>query len=273
VLTRIALAGLAALLAVPALAPAQVLVPVPLAASSFNQDIVADVGTTGSAVGNSITATMDDGTTKGPGQFTWYQLGQNPGAATTGLPTGTTITSQGNAQATYQLQPAAGNNALLMGVNTPTSGTLTFQTPRTFAAGSTLSLLSASGHGAGTLTLTLMLQGGGTVAAGTVTSPDWFNGDPTTVVVANGRVDSAGAYDQVGSGNPRLNGLNFALPAGAAGVPVTGVSIDFSGAGTDTITAVFGLSASPVPEPGTLALSGLGLGGLIALRRRGRGRK
>src|SRR5207237_10863382 len=69
----------------------------------FNQRMVVPVGTTFATSG--ITATMDGGTTLAGN--TWYELGQNAAAPTTGVPMDQQVTSQTNPQYTRCRRPRA----------------------------------------------------------------------------------------------------------------------------------------------------------------------
>src|SRR5262249_43879201 len=93
----------------------------PISVSGFNQDVVVD----SNPLTSSITATMDGGTSKTG--TTFYAVGYNAAAPTTGLPMGTALASAANANITYDLQSATGKNVLLLDDAT-TTGTLTLAT-------------------------------------------------------------------------------------------------------------------------------------------------
>jgi len=241
-------------------------VPVPLTPASFNQDMVVEataVNDPTAHYNNAITASMDGGVAKTGN--TWYQIGTNTAAPTTGLPGPGPVTSLANATTSYLLQPYTGNNVAMLDAAS-NSATLTLATPASYSA---LSLLTSSGNGSGTLTLGLQFVGGPALSvSGTVPSPDWFNGTPIALN-ANGRVvASTGAFANVNGNNPRLYQENVTLPAEAAGRLLQAVNISWTGSGANTHTAIFALSGTPVPEPGSLCLLGVGALGLLARRRR-----
>jgi hypothetical protein len=242
-------------------------VPIPLTPGTFNQDMVVEataVNDPTAHYGSAVTASMDGGTTKSGN--TWYQIGLNTAAPTTGLPGPGVVTSAADATAGFLLQPYNANNATLLDAASRTA-TLTALTPAKYSA---LSLLTSSGNGSGTLSLTLQFADGGAdiTVPGTVPSPDWFNGTPIAIN-ANGRVvATTGVFANVASGNPRLYQENITLPAEAAGRDLSAVIINWTGSGTTTHTAIFALSGTPVPEPAAIAL--LGMGALAVLTRRPR---
>jgi len=86
-----------------------------------------------------VTATMDGGI--GKANNTWYEVGVNSAAPTTGLKTGLVI-SQTDAQSSYIFQPATSLNAFMLDTGRRT-GTITFQTPTAVHG---LSLAGASGQ-------------------------------------------------------------------------------------------------------------------------------
>ena len=77
-----------------------------------------------------------------------------------------------------------------------------------------------------------------------------------------------GAFDQVGSSNPRIYQENVLLPAGAFGHPIASITFDWTGSSTASQTAIFGVSGS-VPEPSSAILLATGVLGVVwAVRRR-----
>jgi autotransporter-associated beta strand protein len=187
--------------------------------------------------GGFITASMDGGTALTGN--TWYETGTNTAAATTGLPMGTTFTSQSNAQFSYTLQPSTGRNAMLLdngGGNT--TGRFTLTTPTTNLT--TISFLTSSGNGAGNLTATIHYSDGTPDASGlTFTSPDWFNNTPTAII-ANGRIN-AGGYANVNSGNPQLYDETITNPNPSS--PISSIDLSWTG-GATTHTAIFGIAGA-----------------------------
>jgi hypothetical protein len=249
-------------------------------------------GTYGAAVPvdpkTTVTASMDGGITKSGN--TWYELGVNKAAPTTGLKTGFVL-GQTDPFSTYLIQPATGNNALMLDTNR-SSGTLTFTRPLSFTA---LSLAGSSGNGSGTNTLTLHFSDGSTDKLAPIVAGDWFGVEPR-VQTSHGRIDvGANVFNNVNDDNPRVLALNTTLSAADASKLITSIDIDWTGSGANTHTAIFGISGdigvghftaiplavssfnqdlivglSEVPEPGTMALLGLGAAGVIAsyFRRR-----
>jgi hypothetical protein len=230
----------------------------PIAIGGLNQDLVVEKGATVPTA--AITGTMDNGIGATNG-FTWYERGYNTGAADTGL-AGGQIVSVSDPSHLYKFAPFTGSNAILLNDGN-TSQTLTLDGT---AAYHTLSILTSTGGGNGTLHLLVHHADGSTETTASAASPDWFGNDPT-VVVANGRVDpSSNGFDSVGSGNPRLYSADFTLTDFTD--PITSIDV-IRDAGTSGNTAVFALSGvESLPEPASLGLMGLGAFGLLARRRR-----
>lgn len=234
-----------------------------------------------------VTASMDGGTAKTGN--TWYELGAYAASNTTGIATGL-IAGQTDPLSTYLIQPAAGNNILMLDTATKT-GSLTLKTMLPLQG---ISLAASSGNGAGTLTPTLNFSDGSSDKLGNLTAGDWFNNNGRAET-AHGRVDlGANSVNNVGADNPRILALSEAVPAADQSKLITSISFSWTG-GSSTHTMIFGLSGdiaglghysalqvtgfnqdgivglsevTQVPEPGTLALFGLGAAGLFACYRR-----
>jgi len=250
-------------------------------ASTFGAAVPVDPKTT-------VTASMDGGILKTGN--TYYQLGVNTASPTNGIKTGL-IQGQTDPLSTYLIQPATGNNALMLDTNR-SSGTLTFNKPFSFTA---LSLAGASGNGTGTNVMTLHFTDGTSDTLAPVRVGDWFNNEPR-VETAHGRIDvGSNVFNNNGEDNPRILAVNTTLSEADAAKFITSIDIAFTGSAPNVHTAVFGVSgdlglghftAAPlaagsfnqdvivglteVPEPGTMALLGLGAAGLLAsyFRRR-----
>ena len=142
--------------------------------------------------------------------------------------------------------------------------------------------------------LTLHFSDGTSSTLAPLIAGDWFGNEPR-VETAHGRIDvGANSFANVNDDNPRILALNEALSSADAAKFITSIDIAWTG-GANTHTAIFGISGdlgtghftavplssltfnqdmivglSEVPEPGTLALVGLGALGLFACVRRNR---
>jgi hypothetical protein len=256
---------LAAALALSA-APLARAVLVPLPVTGFNQDIVVEA----TAVNNptthyatNITASMDDGLAK-TGD-TWYELGLNTTAPTTGLPMNIPLVAQEKSDLTFRLGSAVGNNALFLDTTNP-NGTLTLSTPVKL---SKLAIISSSGNGSITgASLGLQFTDLGPSVQTTYDSGDWFFRS-SRAVTANGRVNApAGTLDDVNSDNPRLYFQVIDLAAlGASNRELSSINFGFNGA-PETHTAIMAISGEAVPEPATLSLVAIASLSLLTRRRR-----
>ncbi len=252
--------------------------PIPLAASSFNQDMVVEASSPTSNAAGAITATMDAGTAKTGS--TYYEQGYDPAHTTyNGLPTGLpksggTFTSQADPNHVFQMPSYAGDNALLLDAANGI-GTLTFATPRAL---SSLSFLVAAGHGPAAFTFVINYADGAPSSneffSDDVVSPDWFDGG-SVAWDADGRAypTAAGAttYDSIGSGAPSLFQEDLNLPD--ATDPIASVQV-FLDVVPNAQVAIFAVSGVAVPEPTAAAALVAAAAGLTARgRRRGRGRR
>jgi len=224
----------------------------PIAATGWNQDVV--IGSGDTIAGR--TATMDGGNLG----FTWYGVGFNAAAPTTGLPTGLTTSEDTPTDLSFQLQPfgtlAGGNvnNAIFQG------GTLTMTTPMPYIR---LALIGSTGGGSSNMTVTVNYSSGPAQVFGfnnAGVARDWFGGAPTAFTAAGRiRVDDE-VFNAVGSGEPRLYQSVFTLNNNVGNV--TSVVITATGN-----NAVMAISGEAIPEVSSFALLGFSAIG-FALRRR-----
>ena len=207
----------------------------PIAGSGYNEIMVVPAG---QSFPGPITATMDGGTSLAGN--TWYQVGQNTGATSTGLPMGQlfTVGSPTTGADTFQFQSAGTNDTILLAGdgNGPTTATFTLSQP---AAYNNFSFLASNGNGSGNIGVTFNYVGGGTYST-TVNVNDWFSDGSNSAYDANGRINSNG-YDQVNTGNPRL--YYYDLTGLPSAQQLQSISFNFQGGG-NTHTAIMGVSGA-----------------------------
>lgn len=257
----------------------------PLANCSFGATI-------GVNLTNTVTATMDQGIAKGGDA--WYKRGVNGAAVATGIQLGL-VAAQYNPFSDYLFQPASGMNALMLDA-ARTTGTLTFNRPISVTG---LSLAGASGNGTGTNLLTLHFSDATTSTLSAIVG-DWFFLTNSRVQTANGRINifnNAGTtnpFENVNSDNPRIYAVNMPLATADQLKFLTSIDFSWVGSSTNAHTAIFGVSGDvtgighytaipltpgsfnqdlivgmlEVPEPGTIALVGLGAACLLARRKK-----
>lgn len=214
-------------------------VPIPLTASSYNQDMVVERTAPAPVVpAGYTTASMDNGTANSG--YSWYERGYDPAAPLTGLPpAGSTFTDQSAPNYQFQMPPSYTTNNAVMLDSVLTGATLVLANP---AAYSRLSLLESGGHNGVAFIYTIHHQNGAT-ETGTANIPDWFNGT-NPAWTANGRVDvGTFALNSVNGNNPRLYALDISL--GNSNSPVTSIDLSYSsGGGHGAILAVSGTTGS-----------------------------
>jgi hypothetical protein len=257
--------------------------------SGYNQNAVLGSGT-GSYT--SVTAAMDGAIFSLPGsnyQYvppynfsadTYYTVGYNATATTTGIPLGTSITSASNSNTTFEFQPvAATNNAIVLTNQTGASqnDTLALSSP---AAYGTLAFLGVDNSGS--MTYTINFQGGAT-QTGTLSFPSWFpaGGTPyayqpygrvfitgTTNPDLSTNMSGVGNFDAVGnSSGPQIFEVDLSVTDTTD--PINSISLDLTGGGPSYESdAIFALSGQAVPEPISLGLISIGAAGMLMKRRR-----
>ncbi len=188
-----------------------------------------------------VTATMDAGT--GLSGNTWYEVGVNGAAPTTGLQTGL-VYGQTDTNSSYFFRPAEGYNVLMLDSATP-SGSIEFTSPEQLYA---FSLAASDGNGSATLKFVLnFVDGTSDSITNKITVGDWFN-NTNIVQTTLGRisVSSPSAWNNVGgtlaSGNPRVLAINVPVPAADQTNPIVSIDLFFTGSGSSTHTAIFGVS-------------------------------
>ena len=209
----------------------------PLPVTGFTQDIVVEA--TAYHLPTSLgatTASVDAGA--GNTAFTFYEIGYNTAtnALTTGIPAaGTLLTNISAADHVYQLPATYLDNNVVL-VDAMTSGRFTVESPRAYSG---LSFLTAAGHGA-TVVSYMVNHADGHVQFGSITSPDWYNGE-NPAWIANGRVNVAnGSLDAVNANNPRLYSVDIVLENSTS--PVTSVDLIFESGADDAHALFFALS-------------------------------
>ena len=209
------------------------LVLLPSLNSALGQGLLVDPRT-------AVTATMDGGAAKTGN--TWYEVGVNVAAPTTGLPTGL-VSGQTDTNSSYQIQPAVGMNAFLLDATIPT-GSITLETPVALHG---FSLAGSDGNGSAIVTLTLEFTDGSSDTLAPLTFGDWF-GNTTIVYTTDGRidVDPPNSFQNVGpsSNNPRVLANNVTNSVADAAKMIRSISFGWKeGAGSSgTHTCIFGLS-------------------------------
>ncbi|XAL99964.1 PEP-CTERM sorting domain-containing protein [Phycisphaeraceae bacterium D3-23] len=141
--------------------------------------------------------------------------------------------------------------------------TTTLGAPVTLGAGASASFLFQASNGGGTFDVVIGFQGGGSTTA-TLTAPDWFgpfDGQPNIGAFAG----TAGVDTANPDATLTLTEETVDL-SGFAGQDVVSISFQNGDHSGGAAYAILGANIDTVPEPGSLAL--LGLGGLALLRRR-----
>jgi hypothetical protein len=209
----------------------------PVDFTGYNADIVveADAPLPGDVKGYT-TATMDNGT--GNDGNSWYEIGYDPIAPTTGFPAAGTILTNASAPDHRYAMPAdyTINNAIVG--NAGSLWTVVLPEPKTYSA---LSFLSASANGATVNTITVNYQDGSNETL-SFTSPNWFNNTPY-IMTTSGRVNVGNkALNNVGTTNPRLYTADVVLSN--TNSPVVSIDIVSQGSTDSARAAIFAISGN-----------------------------
>ena len=219
--------------------------------SGFNADVIAN----GSGSASSSTTSTVDTPTDG-NVFYDSTYASSHGISGGALNGGTLSTSLGY----FAIASVSGNNAL--DFQSSGTGTLTLASP---ATASQLYVLGTAGNGP-TIVDYIVNFAGGATTSGSLTFPDWNNTAQTGTVNGLGRVDvNTGAYDTAGNVFS-LYSESISIASANQSHNVDSISFSYSSGGESSIFAIS--SVAPVPEPSTMALTGLCGVGLIFFRRR-----
>lgn len=208
----------------------------PVTIGGFNRDVVVEVGVpvTGSLYGK-CNVIMDSGVTNLSGD-TWYEIGFNTGAPTTGLPVHGSNVSGGSPLHTFTMPPTYIGNDVLYVANAAgyTTGTLTLTTP---AAYTNLSFLASAGNGPLVANVVVHHQDA-TTESFSISVLDWFN-SATAFYVCNGRFNPGTlSLDNVNGGAVKL--WNNDIVLGNITSPVTSIDFTYTSGGRASIFAVAG---------------------------------
>jgi len=216
----------------------------PIAVTGWNLDVMIE----DTAVGPPFTSVASE---VSPGDGCgFYQTGLT--GYVWGLPPSGAFVSQTGDNTLFQFQPYTAKNALVLSSDTGlTSGTLTLESPATYAS---LAILAHSASDTNqTAPVTLNFEDG-TSYTTTYYAADWVTGSANMAWFGNGRVNLTTGTDTGGTQSPRYfeTVINVAALLGATNKPLASITFAKTASASTAIYAVSGLLGSgvaPAAEP------------------------
>ncbi|HEU5126186.1 MAG TPA: LamG-like jellyroll fold domain-containing protein [Verrucomicrobiae bacterium] len=179
--------------------------------------------------------------------YCFYQ-GGFPGGSR-GLPFDGIIASKVDPATAFQLGPYGAPDALLLGYNSPASGTLTLLNPQSF---NSLAILASSANGGGSGTLVLNFTNGTQSQALNFNAPDWFFVPDNVAAQGFGRLKLGATLTAEDNGDSNPNLYQTTINLASLGLTQAIASITFfkpSDSGAQQNTAVFAVSGMPSDAP------------------------
>jgi hypothetical protein len=213
--------------------------PVPITATSYNQDAIVESNAT-PRLDVVTTATVDQGTNNGAN--TWFEQGYDVNNPGNGLPPANTVfTAQDNANYSFRTPPTyAGPNGILIDT-VVTSGTFTVTTPATYTL---LSFLGSGGNGGDVIRVRVNHQDG-SFEIGSFGCPDWFGGTGIAFT-AGGRCQSPVTFTTETDGaNPRIYFRDMTLTNTTS--PVTSIVLSYQSGNANSHNDILGVSGATTP--------------------------
>ena len=225
-------------------------IQVPL--TGWNQDIIAE----------KTAATPTAGTSAGCSGWVWYESGSP--SSTQGLPSDGSLTSSFGSGLTFQLQPYAAQNAVVIGSGFPGSATVNLTTPANFTA---LQLLASAQGGSGiTWTAQLNFSDASTTTE-TFSDPDWTFGGGNSAINNSGLVSRGDTWGGFYAGNLHIFEHDITLSATDQLKTLNSITLAKTSS-PDAELMFFALDGnllSVVPEPTTLLIWSLLVGMAIGV--------
>jgi hypothetical protein len=213
--------------------------PIPITATSYNQDAIVESNAT-PRLDVVTTATVDQGTNNGAN--TWFEQGYDTGNPGNGLPPANTVfTAQDNANYTFRTPPTyVGPNGILIDTAI-TTGTFTLTVPAPYTL---LSFLGSGGNGGDVIGVRVNHLDG-SFEVGSFGCPDWFGGTGIAFT-AGGRCQSPVTFTTETDGaNPRIYFRDITLTNTTS--PVTNIVLSYVSGSSGSHNDILGVSGATTP--------------------------